>query len=134
MNTRGHHYIKWNKPDSERQIFHIFSQRQTLDLHFYLHVVCLCVSLCVPMYAWVSRSQGRKGTVITGRDLKGERQNMYDTKANGNNGGRGKAMGKERFIRIKYAWLQMPQQISLFYMLTWKAKKMCFMKHCKVLF
>lgn len=41
--------------------------------------------------------------MITGRDLKGERQSMYDTKANRNNGGRGKAMGKERFIRIKYA-------------------------------
>lgn len=54
----------------------------------------------------MSRSQGRKGTVIRGRDLKeedGERQSVYDTKANGSNAGRGKAMGKERFIRIKYA-------------------------------
>lgn len=44
--------------------------------------------------------------LITGRDVKGEdgeRYRVYDTKANGNNVGRGKAMGKERFIRIKYA-------------------------------
>lgn len=32
-----------------------------------------------------------------------EKDTVYDTKANGNNVGRGRAMGKERFIRIKYA-------------------------------
>lgn len=39
--------LKVTKTDSERQILHVFSQRQTLDLHFYLHVSrCLCVPMC----------------------------------------------------------------------------------------
>jgi hypothetical protein len=32
MGRNGNHYVKWNKPDSERQISHIFSHMWNLDL------------------------------------------------------------------------------------------------------
>jgi hypothetical protein len=55
--TRDHH-IKWNKPDSERQISHIFAQMWNLDIHMCVHIYNMSVNVRLLGNLWGEEGKG----------------------------------------------------------------------------
>jgi hypothetical protein len=50
MNRTGDYCTKWSKPDSEKQILHLFSVIQHVGLNISL---CVCVCVCIHVYIYI---------------------------------------------------------------------------------